>query len=122
MLADSADPFPFLLVCCSSGTGKTQLPCCFPKEYPILYFLFNSFGHPSNTSDQSIYDNFSSLTQALRLCVERDLQNVPWANEDITTSGLQVNVPLYTAGFIVELLKKYLDHADNENSIKFIAG
>ena len=121
MLADSTDPFPFVFVCCSSGTGKTQLPFCFPKEYPVFYFLFNWFGHLSNISDQSIYKNFGNLSEALRLCVERDLKNVPLANEDLTTSGLQVNVPLYTAGFIVELLKKYLDHADNENSIKFIA-
>ena len=32
---------PFVIVCCSSGTGKTQLPFCLPAKYPVFYFLFS---------------------------------------------------------------------------------
>ena len=62
---------PFFLICCSSGTGKTQLPFSLPQAFPIFYFLFNRKPSPGT---QLIYSCFSSVSGALQTCIEKDLE------------------------------------------------
>ena len=64
---------PFFLICCSSGTGKTQLPFSLPKAFPIFYFLFN---RKHSTNSQLIYNCFSNASIALRKCIKKDLRNL----------------------------------------------
>ena len=111
MQADSGQPFPFTFICCSSGTGKTQLPFCFSRDYPVFYFLFNSFRDDNGQFQQFIYSNFKSLSDALRLCIDRDLKiiNLP-RKEYITTAKVKSGKPLYTPSFIVKLLEEYWDY------------
>ena len=71
--APDTAPFPFFLICCSSGTGKTQLPFSLPQVFPVFYFLFNWMSPPGS---QSIYNCFSSLSIALQMCIKKDLEQL----------------------------------------------
>ena len=108
--ADLGQPFPFTFIGCSSGTGKTQLPFCFSRDYPVFYFLFNSFRDDSGRFQQLIYSNFKSLSDALRLCIDRDLKNIDLSSKELTTTNIKVVKPLYTAGFVVKLLEEYWEY------------
>ena len=71
--------FPFFLVCCSSETGKTQLPFSLPKAFPIFYFLLNRKPSPRS---KSIYGCFSSVSITLQMCIEKDLEKLKKSFED----------------------------------------
>ena len=86
--------YPYLFICASSGTGKTQLP--FSLDIPMLYFLHDSYfskisrgesdrssttdGTNLNTSEedtnksQPIYTYFEHLSRHLESCINEDLQ------------------------------------------------
>ena len=102
-----SEPLPFVFICCSSGTGKTQLPFCFPNDRPVLYFLFNG-DKDINFNSQSIYKNFEILSKGLYLCLEKDFSMYSLKTENLSvTKFSRITMPLFTAGFLVALLTEY---------------
>ena len=56
--ANLQEELPFIFVCASSGTGKTQLP--FSVDIPLVYLVNNQIikGSEANSEIQKIYQNF----------------------------------------------------------------
>ena len=124
---------PFFLICCSSGTGKTQLPFSLPQAFPIFYFLFNRKLSPGT---QLIYNCFSSVSIALQKCIEEDLKKLKenlfgqehekaGATEETLSTFLHLDTFLtepsfFTLGFIVKIMEKYFSSDRSKSSLKFL--
>ena len=61
---------PFIFVCGSSGTGKTQIPFSLSPEYPFMYFLQDE----SSANSQLIYKPFLNLTRYFEKYVREDYE------------------------------------------------
>ena len=72
---------PFIFVCASSGTGKTQLP--FSLDIPMLYLLNNKkmVKNIDNSNTQHIYKNFIEISRCFFECIEKDI-NIIGFNEN----------------------------------------
>ena len=72
---------PYIFVCASSGTGKTQLP--FSLDIPMLYLLNNKkmVKNIDNSNTQHIYKNFIEISRCFFECIEKDI-NIIGFNEN----------------------------------------
>jgi hypothetical protein len=66
---DTYSPFvPFIAVVGPSLMGKTQLAFILALIQPIIYFVFSS------NESQSVYDNFSYISEEIKTTIELDLK------------------------------------------------
>ena len=108
--ASDESALPFVVICCSSGTGKTQLPFSLDPAFPVLYFLFNWILNPEKVNAQKIYQCFGSLSDALWACIEKDLKVLNCTEKEINTLKVKSGGKRWhTIGFIVKLLDEYLE-------------
>lgn len=97
---------PFVFVCASSGTGKTQLP--FALDIPLLYILNNdkivkSSNYINNEkNNQQIYLNFLNISQTFKSCVKID------AKTNFKNSFYSTDTDSMIAGFFVVLCREIM--------------
>ena len=102
---------PFFYIDGSSGMGKTQLAFCFNRR-PYYYLLGTSGG---DGSYQHIYNNFISISQIFDECIEKDFASYGKHGFEYYSCNSRIyNLPLYTYGFILLLLKYNLQLNSNE--------
>ena len=106
--------FPFIFICGSSGTGKTQIPFSLPhaNEFPFIYFLQN----PKKDTGQAIYQQFFNVSKAFENCIEEDFESYAKKFENSGFSQLTIyqcseileykNMKFYSIGFIVKLFRE----------------
>ena len=72
----SKTSLPYIFVCASSGTGKTQLP--FALDIPLIYLLNNerivknSNFEETGKTPQQIYLNFVNISRTFKNCIKKD--------------------------------------------------
>ena len=125
---------PFIFICTSSGTGKTQLP--FSIDIPLIYLVFNekivrgpqNFSDLSGKPNQHIYLYYTDISQCFLSCLEKDYNSIMRSpeNEEFRKNNLpkletpDIERPLYLIGFIIEIYKNLLElrkHYKNESWI-----
>ena len=106
--------FPFIFICGSSGTGKTQIPFSLPHtdEFPFIYFLQN----PRGGGGQTIYEPFVNVSKAFENFVRKDFDSYAKKFENSGFSELTIyqcseilehkNMKFYSIGFIVKLFRE----------------
>lgn len=74
---------PFIFVCASSGTGKTQLP--FSVDIPMVYLINNKNLVRKDNSEktQQIYKNFIDISKGFFECIEKDINIMGFNDENI---------------------------------------
>jgi hypothetical protein len=97
--------FPFIFVCASSGTGKTQLP--FSLNIPLLYLINNKriLQTAEDQHQQLIYKNFFNLSRKFIRCVELDRYLIYDKDFSINYSDTFNDCKSMLAGFFVTLFE-----------------
>lgn len=125
----------FIFVCASSGTGKTQLP--FSLEIPLIYLIFNekmiqkynnAHGSAIESSIQDVYRPYLKLSSCFMQAVKRDVEYI--MSLDLNQTIIAENssdiilpdeaTPLFLAGFLVAVYKRFLDLHKTFNNGKWI--
>lgn len=110
----SSGQTPSVVICLSSGFGKSQLPFSI-KDFPILYFL------KSSVSSQQIYQPFAEMSLKLIELSKRDLAKMPSLSisyENLDFTFLKESDPKSDLlGFVVSLLENVLSAGDGMNGL-----
>ena len=108
--ANLQEELPFIFVCASSGTGKTQLP--FSVDIPLVYLVNNQIikGSEANSEIQKIYQNFSHISGIFLKCVELDRNLIYDRNGSYVFQGNYYMCQSMIAGFFVALFKLIFEY------------
>ena len=110
--------FPFVFICASSGTGKTQIPFSLECDFPYIYFLQNF----RSNRIQDIYQPFLGISECFDLNIRTDLDaydSIYHRNSDKKIMYQCFEIKQYTAlkfysvGFIVEIFKHMCKKRDS---------
>ena len=97
---------PFVFVCSSSGTGKTNM--AFSLNIPFLYFLY------SLTADQFVYQCFRKQSECLSKYIRQDYAQFASAssNTELAVNADTVSsskLSFMSVGFLVEFITRLMD-------------
>lgn len=107
---------PFIFICASSGTGKTQLP--FSLQIPLLYLINNSdmLNLCDSVIHQDIYLNYFDCSTVLRKCVVYDRHVV--YNNDLSLKKIDTSdCKSMIAGFFVTLFSLVIEYRQRFNIV-----
>ncbi|KAH3767979.1 hypothetical protein Pelo_70 [Pelomyxa schiedti] len=111
---EALDPYPFVFLCGSSGVGKTQL--AFALKRTTIYVPLRSSGQ----FDQRIYGLFSSFSESLISCVNRDLENHKEMNWPWCAAQEEFDISLSKPCPITEIEGLFMDMHSSEVPCFFI--